>query len=263
MQILSRIFLREDSGFDALVESHRAESGRSKLFFLAMHLIPGILAYLGIFHLREPLMEIGGLSNRNAQALVLLSMALGWHIVLPFCLLRFKDGLSFKESLKFLGLANLDFKGFLVVLPIVAVAFTLLSVPYMARIHPPLFEFLNSFSAITIQDWHVYEIGYYSFPLPLLMVVFIANFFGEEIYFRGYLLQKISGIKGDWAVNSLLFQFYHVWQAPLNWAFAPMFLFIPMGILVKLRRSLYGAILFHVFINSAWGMILYSFFGVE
>ena len=117
--------------------------------------------------------------------------------------------------------------------------------------------------AIATRDWHILEIGYYDFPLPVLVAVFIANFIGEEIYFRGYLLQKISGLRGDWAINSLLFQLYHVWQAPLNWAFAPAFLFIPLGILVKLRRSLYGAILFHVFVNLAWGSVLYHLFGIR
>lgn len=96
----------------------------------------------------------------------------------------------------------------------------------------------------------------------MLALIFFANFFGEEIYFRGYLLQKISGLKGDWAINSLLFQLYHVWQAPLNWAFAPVFFLIPYGILVKLRRSLYGAIVFHIFLNLAWGSSLNYVFGV-
>lgn len=53
-----------------------------------------------------------------------------------------------------------------------------------------------------------------------------------------------------------------MWQAPLNWAFVPFFLFIPLTLLVTLRRSLYGAIFFHVFVNLAWGAVLYLLFGV-
>ena len=263
MKVLWRYFVREDPTFDGLVAAHRAKGRGQVAFYLLMHLIPGILAYFGLFWFREPLMNLTGISNRYVQFAVLGSMATGWHVFLTFALLRFADGLSFRESLKFLGLANPDLKGLFTVLPIVTVIFTLLSAPYMAWVHPPLFVYLDSFSAIAIRDWHILEIGYYEFPVPILALVFFANFVGEEIYFRGYLLQKISSLKGDWAINSLLFQLYHVWQAPLNWAFAPMFLIIPLGILVKLRRSLYGAIVFHVFINLAWGGLLYYLFGVE
>ncbi len=263
MQRLRRFFVREDQKFDALVRLHRATGTGQTVFFLAMHLVPGLLAYVGIFWLREPLMALTGLSNRYEQFAVLILMAVGWQVVLTFVLLRFVDGLSFRESLKFLGLADLDLRGLLTVVPLVAAVFTLLSAPYMAWIHPPLFAYLNTFPAIAIRDWHILEIGYYEFPVAALVVVFFANFVGEEIYFRGYLLQKISGLRGDWAINGLLFQLYHVWQAPLNWAFAPAFLIIPYGILVKLRRSLYGSIAFHLFVNLAWGAILYHLFGVR
>lgn len=260
---LRRFFVRKDPEVDRLVEGHRAEGRLQTAFWLAMHLVPGILAYVGIFWLREPLMAATGLSNRYTQFAILILMAVGWHVVLTFALLRYVDRLSFPESLKFLGLADLDPRGLLVVLPTVTAVFTVLSAPYMAWVHPPLFAYLNSFPAIAIREWHILEIGYYDFPPVLLAVVFFANFFGEEIYFRGYLLQKISNLKGDWAANSLLFMLYHVWQAPLNWAFAPFFFLIPYGILVKLRRSLYGAIVFHVFINLAWGSVLLLLFGID
>ena len=60
-------------------------------------------------------------------------MAVGWQVVLTFVLLRFVDGLSFRESLKFLGLADLDLRGLLTVRPRSwRPLFTLLSAPYMA-----------------------------------------------------------------------------------------------------------------------------------
>ena len=64
MQRLRRFFVREDQKFDALVRLHRATGTGQKVFFLAMHLVPGLLAYVGIFWLREPLMALTGLSNR-------------------------------------------------------------------------------------------------------------------------------------------------------------------------------------------------------
>ncbi len=264
---LSGFFLRDDAEFDRVVERHRAQTPAAILFYLAMHLVPGVLAYIGIFHLREPLMALG-LSNRWAQFAVLASMALGWHLGVPVLALRLHDRMSWREVAVFLGLHRLDVRGLLTVVPVITVLFTLLTAPYMAWVHPALYAWLNRIPAIAIPEWHIFEIGYYEFPLPVLVVVFIANFLGEELYFRGYLMQKINKLKVgrldvDWAANSLLFQLYHVWQAPMNWAFAPMFLLIPLGLLVKLRKSLYGAIVFHLFVNLAWGAVLWKLFGIE
>lgn len=253
---LQRFVVRPDPAFEQLVSRHTARSRWATAGYLGLHLLPGVLAYLGLFYAREPLMALTGWSSRYVQFAILAGMALGWHIGLPFAMLRWVDGLSLRDSLRFLGLHALDMRGLLTVLPPVLLVSTVLTMPYVTFIHPRLFDWLNAFPALRIEAWHIYRIGYYDFPLPILIVVFIANFLGEEVYFRGYLLRKIGHLRGDWMLNSLLFQLYHVWQAPLNWAFAPLFVLIPFGLLVKWRRSLYGAILFHIFINLAWGEVL-------
>ncbi|CAH8247854.1 CPBP family intramembrane metalloprotease [Paenibacillus melissococcoides] len=74
------------------------------------------------------------------------------------------------------------------------------------------------------------------FPWPLLLIGLIGNFIGEEVYFRGYLLKKIGRLRFDWLILSILFQFYHMWQAPINWAFTAARcvvkgpLFLPSGL---------------------------------
>ncbi|MOA62724.1 hypothetical protein D3C78_1882290 [compost metagenome] len=60
----------------------------------------------------------------------------------------------------------------------------------------------------------------------------------------------------------MLFQFYHMWQAPVNWAFIPLAVIIPCEILVRLRKSIYGAILFHIYINTLWGLVTLYLVGV-
>lgn len=258
---LSRFVSRNDPTYDHLVATHRAHTQKARLFYLALHLIPGIGAYIGLFYLREPLIAMTGWSNRTAQIAMLLVMALGWHLLVPFGILRWVDRLTFSESLIFLGLHRLDWKGLLTVVPLATAIFTLISIPYMAFIHPPLFQLLNSLPFITMQEWHIYNIGYYELAWPLLVVVFVANFLGEELYFRGFLLPKISGIKGDWMISNLLFELYHVWQAPLNWAFAPAFAILPFSLLVKWRKNIYGTIVFHVYVNLIWGELLFLMLG--
>ena len=243
---------RPDAEYETFVAKHQARTTVGKLFWLGMHLLPGLLAYIGLFHLREPLMAATGWSNETIVFLVLASMALGWHIGLTFLLLRYHEGLNFRASLAFVGLTTFDWRGNLTVLPLAIAAFTLLSVPYMTLVHPLLYDYLNAIPAIAIAEWHPLSFGYYSYPPAVLALVLIGNFFGEEIYFRGYLMKKIAGLKGDWLINSLLFQAYHIWQAPMNWSFIPFAPFIPLGLLIKWRKSLYICVLFHLFVNTLW-----------
>ena len=70
----------------------------------------------------------------------------------------------------------------------------------------------------------------------------------EELYFRGYLLPRLSHLKG-WAplINTVLFSLYHLftpWQNPARIA-----ALLPLIYLVQRKRSIYLSIVFHVFLN--------------
>ncbi|WP_187355317.1 CPBP family intramembrane glutamic endopeptidase [Paenibacillus tengchongensis] len=259
---LAAYFVRSDPEYDKFLREHEAQSRISILFYLGCAILPGFLAYLLIYPLRPWLMELTGLSSHDVQFLVLAVMASGWHILFPLFMLKFVDKLTWKQTLTYLGFRRADSKGLLLVLPIITVMFTLLSLPYMKWIFPPLSAFLDSIPALHMGEWHIYHQGYYDFPWPLLVIGLIGNFIGEEMYFRGFLLKKIGRLRGDWLIVSVLFQLYHMWQAPVNWAFVPLALVIPCEILVKLRKNLYGAILFHIYINTLWGAVTLYLVGV-
>ncbi|WP_197258055.1 CPBP family intramembrane glutamic endopeptidase [Paenibacillus dendritiformis] len=176
-------------------------------------------------------------------------------------MLRFADKLTWKETLTYLGFRRESLKGLLLVLPLITLLFTALSLPYMKWVFPSLSSFLNSIPALHMGERHIFNQGYYDFPWPLLLIGIIGNFIGEEVYFRGYLLKKIGRLRFDWLILSILFQFYHMWQAPMNWAFIPLAVIIPCEILVKLRKNIYGAILFHIFVNTIWGLLPFIWSG--
>lgn len=49
-------------------------------------------------------------------------------------------------------------------------------------------------------------------------MLFIGNFVGEEVYYRGSLMKKTSFLRrANWFVNLLLFAHYHLWQIPFTW----------------------------------------------
>nr|WP_299339761.1 CPBP family intramembrane glutamic endopeptidase [Allomuricauda sp.] len=95
--------------------------------------------------------------------------------------------------------------------------------------------------------FHNYE-TIYSFAPWQLALLFIGNFLGEEVYFRGYLMKK-SAFLGmhNWWVHSVLFTIYHFWQIPMTYALGAISL--SFGLLMHWRKNLFELILLHVLIN--------------
>ena len=56
--------------------------------------------------------------------------------------------------------------------------------------------------------------GNYLFVLLYFVIGLVFNIFGEEIYYRGYLLPRMQGVFGrwSWAANGVLFTLKHVYQ---------------------------------------------------
>jgi uncharacterized protein len=180
-------------------------------------------------------------------------MAFTWHIFGTFAYLRWIDKLSFQDSLSYLGLNRWDWKGLYTVLPLAIIVVTLFSTPYEIFIRPSIFEFLNNLPFFHIYDWHIQKTGYFTFPLVLIILSFIGAHIGEEIYFRGFLLQKLGDVRYIWLFNQMLFLAYHFWQAPTTW---PGFFMSPFGsiaLLVVLRKNLWIAVCFHIFYNFLFG----------
>jgi membrane protease YdiL (CAAX protease family) len=60
--------------------------------------------------------------------------------------------------------------------------------------------------------------GNYLFFIASAFITLVFNIFGEEVYYRGYLLPRMQGAFGkwDWVANGLLFTLKHVYQ---RWLF--------------------------------------------
>jgi membrane protease YdiL (CAAX protease family) len=56
--------------------------------------------------------------------------------------------------------------------------------------------------------------GNFLFVLLYFVIGLVFNIFGEELYYRGYLLPRMSGVFGKWAwvANGVLFTLKHVYQ---------------------------------------------------
>jgi membrane protease YdiL (CAAX protease family) len=56
--------------------------------------------------------------------------------------------------------------------------------------------------------------GNYAFVLIYFVIGLVFNVFGEELYYRGFLLPRMRGVFGrwDWVANGVLFTLKHVYQ---------------------------------------------------
>lgn len=89
----------------------------------------------------------------------------------------------------------------------------------------------------------VWAVVLLSFPLNLLVPIV------EEMYFRGYLLPRMTSLK-QWAplVNVTLFSIYHFW---LPWEILTRILvLLPIGYAVWWKRNIYVSIAVHCLLNT-------------
>ena len=251
-------FSRDDPQYDSFVARYQAKLPAAKILYLFLHLLPGIAAYalINVSAVHDAALRLTGIPDNLLQYAYLIAFTFGWHMLVPLLTLRWADKLSFRESIAFLSLNRLDARGVFLVMPVVFVAWTAISLPYIKYVFPALQAWVSSIPGLSIPAYSIFQDDkYFAFPPLMLVFLGIGNFLGEELYFRGYLLKKV-GFLGDWAwlVNSLLFDLYHLWQAPTTWAIIGL---VPVfGLLMQWRKSLYPLIFFHLLVNILWGNVI-------
>jgi len=251
--LLERFFVRVDPIYDRWASVCQPKSAFSRAVYIALYLLPGLLAAIVInvhpVFLAE--LRLTHLSSRYLQFGWLLIITLGWHLLSPFVFLRLIDRLTFRESLSFLGLDRIDLKGLFIVLPVFCCGCALVSVPYMQFIWAPLHDLCQTVPFFHIPRWSIFggdPDGLYAFPPIALSLLFFGNFVGEELYYRGYLMKKTSFLgRANWSVSSFLFALYHLWQIPQTWPLVG--LVFAFGLLMNFRKDLYVLIAFHFFFN--------------
>jgi membrane protease YdiL (CAAX protease family) len=250
---LKRLFMREDAVYDCYSTSYQAKTPMGKLVYLSLYLLPGILVFIvvNIGPLFRWEMALTGWSARYVQYAWVLIITFGWHIFVPFVVLRYVDKLPLRESCAFLGLNRVDWRGLLTVLPVFMTGFAIISLPYVKYMAPVIEGWTKTITLFQIPSYSIFQDipeNIYSFPPIALLFLGIGNFLGEELYFRGYLMKKSAFLgEANWTVNSVLFGLYHVWQVQQTW---PMIgLILMFGVLMKLRKDLWVMVGFHFFVN--------------
>lgn len=218
-----------------------------------MHLLPGILL-LVFYVLAVPIVENLGLPRRFAS---LLGVIL---VLIPFEL-----GVLFIEGKKRNGTFSL--RGIVVYRERIPLWQYLLWVPLLLVWSVLVFLLLSpveNFLIHTVFPWlprwfFVSDNGYSKIVLIVMVVVYgIANIAAaivEELYFRGYLMPRLSRLKaGAPLINSVLFALQH-FLSP--WQKLSIFLgILPQAYVVYKKRNIYLGILAHSLLNLLSSILL-------
>ena len=217
---------------------------------IALHLLPGILTGAAFF-LIAPIIQRNG-----------LPAALWAHGIADlFVILPFIFGMLFYEGYKRNGRLSLDgvvlyrqripWWQYLVFVPVVIVSAGI--VPLLA----PISNFIsdNLFSWWPAMYTLSFDLRGYS-P-SIIATTFIFNFFmvgllapiAEELYFRGYLLPRLSRF-GFWAIpiHTTLFGLFHVWTPWM--AVARAIGAIPFAYIVQRKQNIYIGMIAHIIFNT-------------
>jgi membrane protease YdiL (CAAX protease family) len=85
--------------------------------------------------------------------------------------------------------------------------------------------------------------------IPFIALTLFLNILAEDLYFRAWLLPKLSKYgKLSWVINGGLFAFYHTFQLWLLPQILPISLFL--AYVVYKSKSIWPALAFHLFFNT-------------
>jgi membrane protease YdiL (CAAX protease family) len=216
---------------------------------IILHLMPGILTGAALF-LLAPIAQRNGLPALWAHGIADLI------IILPFIF-----GVLYYQGYKKNGRWSLDgivlyreripLRQYLIFVPIVI--FSAGIVPLFAPVSNFIFDRLFSW-------WPaMYSLSYdlRGYSPSIITATFLFNFLmigllvpiAEELYFRGYLLPRLSRF-GFWAVpiHTALFALFHVWTPWM--AVARAIGAIPFALVVRRKQNIYIGMIAHMLFNT-------------
>ena len=230
----------------------------SLLKSLGLHVLPGILTTVA-FLVFKPLLDASGYPPLLAFLLAVLLVALP---VLLVVMLVAGNKLNGRYSLEGVVLYRdkVPWKTFVLVF---VGAFVVVYILMMLM--TPISTLLTESVFAGLPDWMFLDeqSQYDAYAKSVLLVVFalhlvltgVALPWVEELYFRGYLLPRLSRY-GKWAplLGGLFFGLYHVWQL---FSFPTVFLLgVALGYVVWWKRDIRISIGLHVFANALARLML-------
>ena len=216
---------------------------------ILLHLLPGILTGAAFF-LIAPIVQRYGLPALWAHGIADL------FVILPFIYgVLLYEGYKRNGRLSLEGIVlyreRIPWWQYLVFVPVVVVSAAIF----------PLLEPVTSFISDSLFSWWpaMYTLSFdlRGYSPSIIATTFIFNFFmvgllapiAEELYFRGYLLPRLSRF-GFWAIpiHTTLFGLFHVWTPWM--VVARAIGIIPFAYIVQRKQNIYIGMIAHIIFNT-------------
>jgi uncharacterized protein len=216
-----------------------------------LHLFPGLLALVVFVLIARPVESLGYPSM------------MAWLISVALTMLPFELGYLYYQGMKRNGRPSLE--GVILYRQplgagkvILWTALTFLAILVLFLLTGPLTNYLETVVFGWVPDWFMQDTGLGGgYSAPALLILNIASIFVfvigvpvvEEMYFRGFLLPRLSHL-GYWSilVNSFLFALYH-FTTPWGLAFRTLMI-LPLAYSAYRTKNILPAILVHAMVNS-------------
>jgi membrane protease YdiL (CAAX protease family) len=228
-----------------------------------LHLLPGFIVTVFYILLVPPLLKIG-INNLTTLNLLALVVLVPIELAILYYTGKHKNGrfslqniVLNREKMPLWQLIVLAF----VTLVWIALASKLLTPIFDPLIQNGLFHWVpawfplnTNFAGVSRQTVII------TLVISLVCTSWIAPVV-EEMYFRGFLLPRLSHF-GGWApvINGVLFTLYHFFTP---WAFVErVVMIIPMAWLVQKKHNIYISIIAHLIVNSL-GIIIALFAAIK
>ena len=223
---------------------------------LALHLLPGVFI-LSLFMASVPFVMRAGFPSLFAMITIGVTFGLGfqlWHLYYKG---KKRNGKWSLEGIVEYRQPMPIWQYFVLVPLFVIVAFVI-----DGATSPLEVSFLNTLS--WLPDWfEMRDISMLAaYPKSILITTFslymllngIAAPIIEELYFRGYLMPRLSHF-GRWTpvVETVLFTLYHFWQ-PYYWI-SQFFFFLPITVAVYWKRNFKLGLVVHMLLNTLGGLL--------
>jgi membrane protease YdiL (CAAX protease family) len=220
-----------------------------------LHLLPGALTTI-LFIIAAPALNSLGYPSNFAFLL------LGLFVLVPFEL-----GFLFYQGKKRNGALSLKrivlYRETMPVRQYVLLATALLLYAnfVLVVVYPPIAQMLVKTLFFWLPDWYFLSSSLEYTKSVLLMTALLGLFVNgfvapitEELYFRGYLLPRISRLKaGAPVLNGVLHSLYHFW---MPWQVPGLILgLLPAAFVVWWKRNIFLGMIVHV-VGNALGSIL-------
>jgi len=223
---------------------------------LALHLLPGVFI-LALFLASAPFFMRAGFPSLFAMVAIGVTFGLGfqlWHL--------YYEGKKRNGKWSLEGIVQyrqpMPIWQYFVLVPLfVIVAFIIDGVTSPIKVAflnmlpwlPEWFEMRD----ISMLAAYPKSVMMFTFSLYLLLNGIAAPII-EELYFRGYLMPRLSRF-GRWTpiIETALFTLYHFWQ-PYYWI-SQFFFFLPIVVAVYRKRNFKLGLIVHMTLNTLGGLL--------